>query len=198
MSMKQGKVFQKNNSNELSFFDISEKNYYQFIREKSYEGFKQAIFDSNALILILEYIFVSKNGDIVEINLLEQDYEYEKKLENLLTEVKNNRDKIISFFKELSFLTDDSSFDIKSIKMKYRNTDDKLFIFTMSVNGLITYKDNDIAEKEIEILLDYLQNKSGLFWYEAEIYKVIEITFKPFFWLCILASKFDGCLPLDL
>lgn len=163
MSDKQGKVFQKYNSKELIFFDLNGRNYYQFIKEKSQEGFKQAIFDSNTLILILEYIFASKNGDIVEINLLEQDYEYEEFLKKLISEVKHNRNKIILFVKELSFLTRDSSIDIKSIKMKYRDKKGRLFLFKISINGLLTYRDTEIAEEEIDDLIKYLQNESGIF-----------------------------------
>lgn len=126
-------------------------NYYTDLRNYVNEGYKQIIVPSDAMIGILKKYFKERIARIHTIELLEEDSDYTYQLNQILESIEDNRDYFVDLIEELSYLSEKSTVEIKSIRFKYR-LEDKPVDISISVNGILTYSENTITIKEIDNL----------------------------------------------
>lgn len=136
----------------------STRNYYTTIQQIIREGYNQIIITSDILIVILKKFFQNYNLKIVEIELLEDDDDYQNQINNIINEVNENSKYILNLMEELSQFEVDS-IEIKKVHVKYRE-DGIVNEFSISINGILTFfkdKNTDlIASKIADIIIEEL------------------------------------------
>lgn len=132
-------------------FELDHSNYYKSVRSKIDNGYKSIIISSDLMIDILKTFFKKKKATIVKIELLEEDPNYQKQLDSIVSSLKDNRDYFVDLVEELSFLSEDNNIEIKRIRFKFRENTELIDI-SISLNGLIDYSDNEFTKKELLIL----------------------------------------------
>lgn len=132
--------------------------YYSTIQQIIREGYNQIIITSDILIVILKKFFQQYNLKIVEIELLEDDENYQNQINSIITEVNEDSNYVLSLMDELSKFEVDS-IEIKKVHVKYRE-DGILNEFSLSINGILTiFKEENIdliASKVADIILKEL------------------------------------------
>ncbi|MGG5306926.1 hypothetical protein IGK38_001591 [Enterococcus pernyi] len=150
MDYKRYKLFKSQVNNSINAIEIN-GDYYPFVRSKLDEGYSQIVISSAIMLDILEKMFISKQAKILAIELIEEDDQYEQQIKQLIDSTGKDRAYFYNLMKELSFLSENESIEIKSIRFKYR-VEGKLIDIKLSVNGLINAGENEIIKKEISFL----------------------------------------------
>lgn len=159
MILKKGKVFQNIVSKKVeSILYESTSSYYEFIKSAQIKGYKQNIITSDIMIKILENFLFSYNVTINEIIFLEEDYELESEIKNLINKININSLYWIQLKERLLFLSNTDSIDIKKISFRC-NTEKYQFLVDVFINGLFSvnskYDDRyDIVKAKIEKLVE--------------------------------------------
>lgn len=148
MEFNQYKLFIAENFEELEAVKIDGMDYYSFVRSKMDEGYSQIVISSGIMLRFLKVMFIKKKAKIVKIDFIEDDIQYSEQMDKFVSEVNNDRDYFYELMKELSFLAEQESVEIKNIRVKYR-IDGKLVDLSLSVNGLIKAGESGIEDQEI-------------------------------------------------
>lgn len=152
MEFYQSKFFVDIDSNTLFYFPVPKnKDYYSFIKDKIQEGFRQVIITSDIMIEYLVFAFSKRKASLVEVELLEDDPDYQNEINNDISAVNGNRDLFVNLVEELKYLSDEKTAEIKLIKIKYRENS-KPVVLSISINGLITHSSNEESIKGINDL----------------------------------------------
>lgn len=158
MKFSQGKIFLDKNNRKIVMKIVPNGDYYSFVRESLVNGLKQVILPSDVLISTMQYLFKKKKAEIVHIEFLEEDDEYNLLILKLIDAVKDNRDYFIDLMEELNYLSGNQTAEIKCIRMKYRENG-ILNDISLSVNGLINFGENLDVNRQIEELNQYIWEK---------------------------------------
>lgn len=149
MDFDQSKFFINIESNKLSHFPVPKnKEYYAFVKDKIKGDFSQIIISSDIMIKLLTFAFSKRKAKIVEIELLEDDPDYQSQLNTYISKANNNRDLFIDLVDELKYLSDERTAELRLLQVKYRVNEIPVVI-SITVNGLITYSLNEESKKEI-------------------------------------------------
>ncbi|MBP4085978.1 MULTISPECIES: hypothetical protein [Enterococcus] len=150
MDYKRYKLFKSQVNNSIVAIEIN-GDYYPFVRSKLDEGYSQIVISSAVMLDILEKMFINKQAKIVAIELIEEDDQYEQQIQQLIASTVQDRAYFYNLMKELSFLSENESIEIKSIRVRYR-LEEKPIDIKLSVNGLINVGENEIIKNEISFL----------------------------------------------
>ncbi|MGB4589490.1 MAG: hypothetical protein WBI17_09710 [Clostridiaceae bacterium] len=149
MSFINGKIFY-NKEYDIDLFEIEKYgNYYNKVREKIDIGYKPIIVSSDLMINILKKYFTEKKADIVKIELLEEDIEYQEHINKMIRTLKSNRDYFIDLIEEISFLSDNDNVEIRCLRFKYTR-EQELIDISVSLNGSLNYTNNQTTKKELD------------------------------------------------
>lgn len=161
MDFCQYKLFMEKGNAGIEAIKIDGTDYYSFVRKKIDEGHSQIIISSSIMLQVLRKMFVDKKAKIVSINFIEDDFEYLEQMNNLIDSVNKDRDYFYDLMKELSFLAEQESVEIKNIRVKYRQNG-KPIDLSLSVNGLIKAGENEGVGREISFMVDSIwENVKG-------------------------------------
>lgn len=158
MKTNQYKIFLKDS--QLCLKNNIGNDYYSFIQELSGEGYKQIIIPSNVLLDLMKNIFKDKKATIKDIDLLEDDDDYNDKIDKIILETQDDRDNFVELFEELRYLSSDQNIEIRKIRFSYKN-DNKLIDLSLSINGLIEvlYGESKGVEEEIGAMIEFIWNR---------------------------------------
>lgn len=149
MNFANGKLF-FNRDYRVDFFEIDQSNnYYKSVREKVDNGYKPIIVSSDLMIDILKKYFKEKKANVVNIELLQEDHNYQEQINKLISSLKTNRDYFIDLVEELSFLSETNNNEIRRLRFKYRKGEELIDI-SISLNGLLNYSDNQATKEELK------------------------------------------------
>lgn len=129
-----GKVFRKDNT--YFVLPISLENYYDQIKKYKTDGYNQVILTADVLIKILKQEFVNHSAKILQVELMDNQDDYQNEVNNLITAVSEDRGKSIILFDELADLEHSDSIELRNVKLSIRNSQENLII-TISNNGYI-------------------------------------------------------------
>lgn len=158
MEFDQFKLFESKDNKNLESIKTEGADYYSFIRSKLGEGYSQIVISSGIMLKVLESMFIQKKAKIVEIDFIEDDIQYSEQMDNFISSVNEDRGNFYELMKELSFLSEQESVEIKSIRIKYRENNEPIDI-KLSVNGLITAGVNDVLESELSFMMKVIWEK---------------------------------------
>lgn len=153
MDFNQYKLLINSGNTGIEAMKIDRIDYYSFVRAKINEGHSQIIISSSIMLQVLKKMFVEKKAKIVSIDFIEDDYDYLEQMNNLIASVNKDRDYFYDLMKELSFLSEQESVEIKNIRIKYRKNE-KPIDLSLSVNGLIKAGENEVVGGEISFMVD--------------------------------------------
>lgn len=162
MKHKLGKFFwkYKNENRMLNVFDYEPANnrdYYEYVKHYHQLGFHQLILTSDLIIDLVSYYFLEKHMSIGEIEFMEEDESLDEKIQNLIENCRIDRGYFTELIKELNFICEETSIDIKRIVLINQfdfNMLPKSIFF--QVNGIIGI-DEKSYENEIQSLIVNLQ-----------------------------------------
>lgn len=160
MDYKQYKLFKSQDNSCLEAIEIA-GDYYPFVRSKLDEGYSQIVISSAIMLNILETVFIKKEAKIVNVDLIEEDEQYKQQMEYLIASANKDRAYLHELMKELSFLSENESVEIKNINIKYRR-EGKLIDIKLSVNGLIRASDNEMVGPEISFIEEIIMGDLSL------------------------------------
>ena len=160
MDYKQYKLFKSRDNNCLEAIEIT-GDYYPFVRSKLDEGYSQIVISSAIMLNILETVFIKKEAKIVNVDLIEEDEKYKQQMKYLIASANKDRAYLHELMKELSFLSENESVEIKNINIKYRR-EGKLIDIKLSVNGLIRASDNEMVCSEILFIEEIIMGDLSL------------------------------------
>lgn len=160
MSFTNGKIF-FNKEYHVELFEIEQSNnYYKSVREKIDSGYRPIIVSSDIMINILKKYFTEKKADIVKIELLEDDPDYQEDINRIIRTLKSNRDYFVNLVEEISFLSENDNVEIKCLRFKYRR-DQELVDISVTLNGSLNYSNNQATKEELygikDIISKYLE-----------------------------------------
>lgn len=139
MKHKLCKIFIKdNNPSEVALIDYDPEinhDYYTFIKQQISLGFQQFILTSDLIIDLMDYYILSKNLKISSIEFMEEDQEINHITKTLLNN--QNTNNYLTLKKELSFLSQNSSIEIKKINLINPLGDSLPISIFFQVNGII-------------------------------------------------------------
>ncbi len=153
MEFSQYKLLISDENMGLEAFRIEGSDYYSFVRSKMDERYSQIVISSGIMLQVLRKMFIEKKARIVSIEFIQEDSDYLNIINNLITSVNTDRDYFHDLMKELSFLSEQESVEIKNIRIKYRKNERPIDL-SLSVNGLIKAGDNEIVCGEISFMTD--------------------------------------------
>lgn len=160
MEYKQYKLFKSQESNCLETFEI-DGDYYSFVRSKLKQGYSQIVISSAIMLRVLETVFIKKGAKIVNVELIQEDDQYNQQMKHFIDCANKDRAYLHELMKELSFLSENESVEIKSINIKYRKTE-KLIDIKLSVNGLIKANENEMTRSELSFINDVIMGDISL------------------------------------
>lgn len=153
------KIFIKNdNASKIDLIDYDTSinhDYYTFIKEQMNLGFQQFILTSDLIMSLMDYYVLSKNLRINSIEFMEEDQEI-----NRITETLSDSKHINNYLKlkkELSFLSQNSSIEIKKINLINPLGNDLPISIFFQVNGIIGI-DSKSYDEEKKVLSDIISN----------------------------------------
>ncbi|WP_282799283.1 hypothetical protein ABVR74_02880 [Lactococcus lactis subsp. lactis] len=161
MGIVQAKLFL--NKEKLVAIEIpEEKKYYSFIQEYIQKGYRQIIIPSDILVELLKYIFLKKeNSKIIDIEFLEEDEKFQEEIDNLIHKTNNeDRGYFVSLLDHINYVAQDKTVEIKKVRFKYR-VDGKLIDISISINGLLNYKNNTNVSNEIKNISQFILDRMG-------------------------------------
>lgn len=153
MDFSQHKLLITHGNTDIEAIKFDGTDYYSFVRAKIDEGYSQIIISSSIMLQVLRKMFVEKKARIVKIDFIEDDSDYLEQMDNLIASVNEDRDYFFDLMKELSFLAEQESVEIRNIRIKYRKNE-KPIDLSLSVNGLIKAGENEIVGGEISFMVD--------------------------------------------
>lgn len=155
MNFTSEKLFFNRDYNVYSFEINQSNNYYKDVRQKFDNGYRPIIVSSDLMIDLLKKYFKEEKANIVNIELLEEDYDYQEELNGIIRSLKTDRDYFIDLVEELSFLSETNNIEIKRLRFKYRK-DKELIDISISLNGLLNYSDNQATKEELKGIKDVI------------------------------------------
>lgn len=139
MAYKKCKVFSKiiNDSRKIVCIDYDDsEDYYSFIKKNHEKGFIQVIITSQIMIQIIEELVFKRDFSVSNMEFMEEDDSYNKDIKSLIV---NNKDikKYHNFIiRELEFLSEKTSIEIKRISFKKMEGDIPIMFYIQS-NGIL-------------------------------------------------------------
>ena len=133
------KLFWKKEFNEKHFFFVEydeQRDYYSFIKEMIDKKYYQTVITSDIMLEYIESIATIGNIYIDKIEMMEEDDEFSKIVEDIVSRCITNRGALIELVKMLQYLDEESSVDIKTIYL-HEEHQNKIIMGYIQVNGII-------------------------------------------------------------
>ncbi len=149
------KIFLNINDNKLvTLKNPDNLKYYSYIAEQKEKGNRQILITTKQMIKILEIYIYNSNAEIMEIIFLENDADYKKEIDELVTKLNKRNIPFANFIKKIEFLNSNDSVDIQSIEFNYR-LNDLIFIVKLYLNGILYISDHgeEATNNEIKKLI---------------------------------------------
>ena len=134
-----GKLFVDFSSGEKKLKKIDwDKNsdYYSFVRENNKKGLHQVILTSEIMMQLARYYFLERSLSVEAIEFIEEDSELLENIAFLLNHIKGDRGYWGELTKEINFLEENSSIDLKKITVSGREEQGAPVRIYFQVNGL--------------------------------------------------------------
>jgi len=139
MDMTKAKLFWKIGDQTKKIITIpynDDIEYYAFVRENRDAGYRQVIVTSEVIIYLIQKIVIDR-FQVFEIEMTDNDDEFNAEISNLLERVDQNPACLSELMSLLSFLAEGSSIEIQRIKFKGRTTNDIAVMGFIQSNGLL-------------------------------------------------------------
>lgn len=162
MKHKLGKFFWEfeNDNRKLRIFDYDpakDCDYYGYVKHYHQFGYHQLILTSDLILDLVSYYFLEKHLSISKIEFLEDDLNLNNRIQSLIESCKSDRAYFAELIKELNFISEESSIDIKRVSLINRiNQTEKPKSLFFQVNGIIGIDEKNYTN-EIEVLIKKLQ-----------------------------------------
>lgn len=151
------KIFLDQQTKKLKILDIpKEPDYYDFLQGKLEKGLEQEIIFSHNMIAILKYYFINYQAKIVSIDLMMDDEELAETVNTLISQTTKDRGKFLVLIEKLDYFNSEKSIDIEKIRFKYRDKNNKIFDFTLLINGNILV--NSDTDEQLSNFLNLYQS----------------------------------------
>lgn len=146
-----GKVFKSKINDELSYNNYPpEVEYYSFVKGCADKGLRQVVITSEIMISLLKYYFITRRFEITEIEFMVDDEDLSASIKALLQKLNADRAYWGELQKQLEFLNECASIDIKKICIKASSAENSFLMF-IQVNGIFGISENvfDIEATEL-------------------------------------------------
>lgn len=139
-----------------------DKDYFIFLREMHDNNkYRQVVISSRIMLEILKEKFSTSKATIKKIQLQRNDEEYQNILDDLIEDVRVDRDNFVNLIDEIHSLNSDDSIDIRFIDYNIRN-EDGVIETTISNNGIIRFETYDVKDDDSNLSLLSKQDESLL------------------------------------
>ena len=139
-------------------WDEQKEEYYTFVKREVSSGYHQLSITSEIMLKIISTFILLGNWSVDKIEMMEEDYELCRVLDNLIEKSQSHPETIISLSDYIRTIVEESSIEIKRVYLSGRGKDNKLYAFFIQVNGIIgVYNKNDLMIGKIrEIIREYI------------------------------------------
>lgn len=125
-------------------WDEQKEEYYTFVKREVASGCHQISITSEIMLKVIKQFVLLGNWSVDKIEMMEEDYELNEILNNLIENSHSCPKKIIELLDYIQTIVEESSIEIKRVYLSGRDNGNKLSAFFIQVNGIIgVYNNND-------------------------------------------------------
>lgn len=155
IKVKQNKLFLNEDRQFEVFENSSTLPFYSFIKDYTKKGYSQYVFSFKEMMEITEFFLLKYSAKIINIDLLINNEEHQKYIDNMIEDISYDKSKFIVLYKFLSRLNEVDGEEVNKISIKFRNN--KLYKFSIYMSGLIEISDGS-REEIINEIIKALEN----------------------------------------
>lgn len=161
--MEKYKLFWKLGENPKQIYNIyynDNADYYSFLQKQCDAGYRQVIISSEAMIALMKEATEKANLKVYDIELVEDDESLKNEIDSLIYMASDHKTGFNILINRLYFLSEESSIEIKRIRLNGRSESKEPIDMYLQSNGIVGYsaENNDLLSRISQFLQNFLFN----------------------------------------